>query len=403
MKKTPSDSEHPRLQEQVELADIFRLYADDYRRSHALSYEQLKVMHHIQICRTAKLGGHVEQCDQCAFEQIAYNSCRDRHCPKCQTLTKEKWLNDRKAELLPCSYFHLVFTLPHDLNPIILSNKRTTLNILFAAVNQTLQAFAKDPQWRLEGRLGFISVLHTWSQTLIDHFHLHCLIPAGALAFTKDKWIPANEKYLFKITSLALAFKKCYLKLLFNAYLKDELVIPKKTAALKSRKNFQQLINAVSKSRWIAYAKRPFAGPNQVLEYLGRYTHRVAISNNRIICIDNGRVTFTYKDRQNENETKKMTLDADEFIRRFLLHVLPTGLMKIRYFGFLSHTNKKKDIALIRKLIDPDVTLPEKINESISEMMLRLTGVDISCCPQCKKGKMTRIGKLPKPDLCNSS
>jgi hypothetical protein len=379
----------------VELADMFRRYAEAFQRSHAVSYQQLKVMHHIQICRTAELGGHVEQCDQCGFEQIAYNSCRDRHCPKCQTLTKEQWLNDRKAELLGCSYFHLVFTLPHALNPIILSNKKTTVNILFAAVNQTLQAFAKDPQWRLEGRLGFISVLHTWSQTLIDHFHLHCLIPAGALAFTKDRWIPANENYLFKITSLAKEFKKRYLKLLLNSYLKHQLVFTKKTAPLASTQNFQQLINFVSKKRWIAYAKRPFAGPQQVLEYLGRYTHRVAITNNRIISIDNGRITFTYKDRQKDDEIKKMTLDADEFIRRFLLHVLPKGLIKIRYFGFLSHTNKKEQIRLIRKLIDSDATLPQKINESVKEMMLRLTGIDISCCPQCKKGKMIRIRKLP--------
>ena len=395
MKKTHNDSTVSKNQQQLELADIFRLYADDFRRSHAVSYQQLKVMRHIKICRTAKLGGHVEQCDQCAFEQIAYNSCRDRHCPKCQTLTKEKWLNDRKAELLPCSYFHLVFTLPHKLNPIVLSNKRTTLNILFAAVNQSLQAFAKDPQWRLEGRLGFISVLHTWSQTLIDHFHLHCLIPAGALSFTKDRWIPASNKYLFKITSLAKEFKKRYLKLLTDAYLKDQLIFTKKTAALEHKQNFQQLINRVSKTKWIAYAKRPFAGPQQVLEYLGRYTHRVAISNNRIVSIDNGKVTFTYKDRQNNDEITKMTLDADEFIRRFLLHVLPKGLIKIRYFGFLAHTNKKKDIPLIRKLIDPQATFPEKITESISEMMLRLTGIDISCCPQCKKGKMIRIRKLP--------
>jgi hypothetical protein len=402
MKKPHNDSALCRLQE-VELADIFRLYADDYRRSHAMSYQQLKVMHHIEICRTAVLGGHVEQCDQCAFEQIAYNSCRDRHCPKCQTLTKEQWLNDRKSELLPCGYFHLVFTLPHDLNPIILSNKRITLNILFTAVNQSLQAFAKDPQWRLEGRLGFISVLHTWSQTLIDHFHLHCLIPAGALSFKKDRWIPAKETFLFKISSLAKQFRKRYLKLLVNAYLKGELIFTQKTARLKSKHAFQQLIKALSKTRWIAYAKRPFAGPDQVLEYLGRYTHRVAISNNRIISIDNGRVTFAYRDRQKDNQIKKMTLNAHEFIRRFLLHVLPKGLMKIRYFGFLSHTLKKKDIALIRKLIDPDARLPEKINESIGEMMLRLTGIDISCCPQCKKGKMIRIRKLPKPDLFNSS
>ena len=403
MRKTHNDSMVPKNQEQVELADIFRLYGDDYRRSYAVSYEQLKVMHHIEICRTAELGGHVEQCDRCAFEQIAYNSCRDRHCPKCQTLAKEQWLNDRKAELLGCSYFHLVFTLPHDLNPIILSNKKTTVNILFAAVNQSLQAFAKDPQWRLEGRLGFISVLHTWSQTLIDHFHLHCLIPAGALSFKKDRWIPARDSFLFKITSLSKEFRKRYLKLLLSAYLKDRLVFSKKTAALESKQNFQQLINSVSNTKWIAYAKRPFAGPQQVLEYLGRYTHRVAISNNRIISIDNGRVTFTYRDRQKDNEIKKMTLVADEFIRRFLLHVLPKGLMKIRYFGFLSHTNKKEQIPLIRNLIDPYATLPEKINESINEMMLRLTGIDITCCPQCKKGKMIRIRKLSIEDDLNSS
>ena len=403
MNNTNNDSLAPKKQNQVELADIFRLYADDYRRSHTVSYQQLKVMHHIQICRTAELGGHVEQCNQCAFEKIAYNSCRDRHCPKCQTLAKEQWLNDRKAELLGCSYFHLVFTLPHKLNPIILSNKKTTLTILFAAVNQTLQAFAKDPQWRLQGRLGFISVLHTWSQTLIDHFHLHCLIPAGALAFTKDRWIPAKDNFLFKITSVALEFRKQYLKLLLNAYLKGELIFTQKTASLNSRHTFQQLIISVSKKKWIAYAKRPFAGPQQVLEYLGRYTHRVAISNNRIISIDNGRITFTYKDRQKDDEIKKMTLDASEFIRRFLLHVLPKGLMKIRYFGFLSHTNKKEQIPLIRKLIDPDLTLPEKINESINEMMFRLTGIDISCCPQCKKGKMIRIRKLPIEDDLNSS
>ena len=402
MKKTQNNSLAPKDKEQVELADIFNRYGDDYRRSHAVSYEQLKAMHHIEICRTAKLGGHVEQCDRCGFEQIAYNSCRDRHCPKCQTMAKEQWLNDRKAELLPASYFHLVFTLPHDLNAIILSNKRTTLNILFAAVNETLKAFAKDPQWRLCGQLGFISVLHTWSQTLMDHFHLHCLIPAGALSFTKDSWIPARGRYLFKITSLAKEFRKRYLKLLFNAYLKDKLTFTKKTAALESEEAFRQLIDALSKTKWITYAKRPFAGPEQVLEYLGRYTHRVAISNYRIIAIDNGSVTFTYRDRKQDNEIKEMTLDAHEFIRRFLLHVLPKGLIKIRYFGFLAHTNKKEEIPLIRKLIDPEATLPQKMKETICEMMLRLTGIDITCCPKCMKGKMIKIRKLPKNDL-NSS
>ena len=382
--------------EQWEVADIFRLYGNTYRQSNALPYEKIKVMHHIEVCRTAELGGHVQRCDQCDFEQIAYNSCRDRHCPKCQCLVKEQWLNDRKAELLPCGYFHLVFTLPHDLNPIILCNKKITLQILFAAVSETLQAFAKDPQWRLEGQLGFISVLHTWSQTLMDHFHLHCLIPAGAFSFTKDRWIPAKESFLFRIESLAKAFKNCYLQKLQSAYQNQKLIFPGNTAHLASQKGFQKLISSLFEAKWIAYAKRPFAGPEQVLEYLGRYTHRVAISNNRIISIDKGNVTFKYQDRERNNETRIMTLDAHEFIRRFLLHILPRGFMKIRYFGFLAHKNKNETIALLRKLIDPQATLPEKMKETITEMMLRLTGTDITCCPKCGKGKMIMVRKLPR-------
>jgi len=386
--------------ENLEVADIFRLYGDTYRQSNSLPYEQIKVMHHIELCRTAKLGGHIEQCEQCGFEQIAYNSCRDRHCPKCQCLVKEQWLNERKAELLPCGYFHFVFTLPHDLNPIILCNKRITLQILFTSVSETLQAFAKDPQWRLEGQLGFIAVLHTWSQTLMDHFHLHCLIPAGALSFIKDRWIPAKESFLFRIESLAKAFKKCYLQKLQTAYQNEKLIFPGNTAHYQSQQEFEKLIQSLSKVQWIAYAKRPFAGPQQVLEYLGRYTHRVAISNNRILSIDNGKVTFTYQDRERNSEIRTMTLHAHEFIRRFLLHVLPTGFMKIRYFGFLSHKNKQQAIALLRQLIDPDAKLPEKIVETIIDMMLRLTGKDITCCPKCGKGKMKIIKKLPR-QYCN--
>ena len=381
--------------EKPEVADIFRLYGDDYRKFNSLSYEQNKVMHHIEICRTAALGGHAEQCDQCKFKRISYNSCRDRHCPKCQTLVKERWLNDRKAELLPCGYFHLVFTLPHDLNPIILCNKRITLNILFAAVKETLQAFAKDPQWRLEGQLGMIAVLHTWSQTLIDHFHLHCLIPAGALSFAKDKWVSSRAKYLFAIGSLAKEFRKRYLRCLKKANRDGELIFPGNTAVFKSDQVFNRLIGSLSAVKWIAYAKRPFAGPEQVLEYLGRYTHRVAISNNRIISIDNDEVIFIYRDRKRKNQTRTMSLPVDEFLRRFLLHVLPKGFMKIRYFGFLANTNKKQTIPLIRRLINSKAELPEKTNETIEEMMLRLTGTDITCCPECGKGKMRKIKKFP--------
>jgi len=379
-----------------EVADVFRLYGEKYRHTHSLSYEQMKAMHHIKVCRSAELGGHVEHCDHCGFERISYNSCRDRHCPKCQTLVKERWMGDRKAELLPCGYFHLVFTLPHELNPLILSNKRVTLTILFTAVNDTLKAFAKDPTWHLHGKIGFIAVLHTWSQTLKDHFHLHCLIPAGVLSFKKDRWIPAHEAFLFRIESLAKEFKKRYLHYLTTAYRKATLIFPGTTAEYESPQGFAKLFASLSEATWIAYAKHPFAGPSQVLEYLGRYTHRVAITNNRILSIDNGKVTFTYRDRERNNKIRVMTLAAEEFIRRFLLHILPAGFMKIRYFGFLAHKNKQQVVALIRTLIDPRAKVPEKIKETVLEMMLRLTGTDITCCPKCRKGKMIIIKKVPR-------
>ena len=236
----------------------------------------------------------------------------------------------------------------------------------------------------------------------MDHFHLHCLIPAGVLSFKKDNWIPAHESFLFKIESLAKEFKKRYLDYLTTAYRKGELIFPGNTARFESPQEFAHLLESLLEATWIAYAKRLFAGPEQVLEYLGRYTHRVAITNNRILSILNGEVTFTYRDWQNNNEIRTRIRAADEFIRRVLLHVLPYGFMKIRYFGFLAHTNKKQAVALIRKLIDPDMTLPEKIKETVSEMMLRLTGKDITCCPKCRKGKMIIIKKLPRL-YCNSS
>jgi hypothetical protein len=379
-----------------EVADIFRVYGNDYLKNKSLPHSHKKVMHHITVCRTAELGGHIEQCDSCGFQRNAYNSCRDRHCPKCQCLVKEKWLNDRKAELLPCGYFHLVFTLPHELNPIILCNKTVTLAILFAAVSSTLQAFARDPQWRLEGQLGFIAVLHTWSQTLMDHFHLHCLVPAGALSFDKTRWVSARESYLFKVESLAKELRKRYLQKLEEAFVAEKLIFPGNTKIYGCRRKFKTLIQSLFQITWIVYAKRPFAGPEQVLEYLGRYTHRVAISNNRIVSIKNDKVTFTYKDRKRNDEVKTMALDANEFIRRFLLHVLPEGFMKIRYFGFLANTNKKECIPLLRKLIDPSAGLSQKTTETLQEMMLRLTGEDITCCPQCQKGRMVKVQMLPK-------
>ena len=379
-----------------EVADLFRSYGNQYRNKNAVSAQQYKVMKRIEICRTAALGGHVEACDQCGHTRNAYNSCRDRHCPKCQTMVKEKWLNNRKAELVPCPYFHNVFTLPHELKSLIMVNKRIMLALLFTAVKETLQVFARDPQWRIEGQLGFISVLHTWNQKLMDHFHLHCIIPAGALSYDRKKWINASRNYLFKVESLAKEFQKRYLNKLEKAYRKNTLSFHGKAERYKDEKQFMGLLSVVWDTQWITYAKQPFGGPEQVLEYLGRYTHRVAITNNRISAIENGSVRFSYRDRSDDNKEKELTISADEFIRRFLLHVLPSGFTKIRYYGFLAHANKKSCIGLIRTLIGVPSADAHKLVESVQQMMLRLTGVDICCCPQCGEGTMVYVRPIAR-------
>jgi len=374
------------------VANIFRQYGNQYRHKNRVNAQQYKVMKRIELCRSAALGGHVEACDTCGHTRNAYNSCRDRHCPKCQTLVKEKWLNNRKAELLPCTYFHTVFTLPHELNPLIMVNKRLMLALLFTAVKETLQVFARDPQWRIEGQLGFISVLHTWNQKLMDHVHLHCIIPAGALSFDRKKWIAARKKYLFRVQSLAKEFRKRYLAKLEKLYHKKSLSFYGRAARYRDEKQFLELIERLRDTQWITYAKQPFGGPEQVLEYLGRYTHRVAITNNRILAVDDGSVQFRYRDRSDDNKEKRLAVSGEEFIRRFLLHVLPRGFTKIRYFGFLAHANKNICIPLIRALIGTIKDYAEKLVESVQEMMLRLTGVDIGCCPKCGQGTMV-VGK----------
>jgi hypothetical protein len=323
-----------------ELADIFRLYGEEYRRSHAMTANQRKVMAAITCCRTAQLGGHSEICEKCGTVRNCYNSCRNRHCPKCQAMTKEEWLTNRKQELLPCGYFHMVFTVPHALNPLILANRRELLDCLFAAVRNSLFAFAADPLWKLEGKPGLLTILHTWSQTLMDHFYIHCLIPAGGLSLDGRRWTPSNGKFLFRVQSLAKEFKNQYLAMVSARLM--QLRLPEQS---------DELLRLAREQTWIVYAKKPFAGPEPVLEYLGRYTHRIAISNHRIKAINNGKVTFIYKNRQNDNKIKKMTLSAGEFIRRFLLHVLPFRFMKIRYYGFLANSCKRKAVLLIRRLI----------------------------------------------------
>jgi hypothetical protein len=262
------------------------------------------------------------------------------------------------------------------------------LGALSAQVNEVLQRFAKDPQWRLKGQIGFLAVLHTWSQTLMDHFHLHCLVPAGVLRSDK-RWIAARKKYLFKSKSLAKAFRHQYIQNLCALNENGKLKFAGNTAQLSSPQVFGKMVAQLKQKDWIVYAKRPFAGPQQVLDYLGRYTHRVAISNHRIVALENGRVTFTYRDRSDNNQKKSMTLDAVEFIRRFLLHVLPDGFVKIRYFGFMAHRNRKKSITLIRKLIDSGTQI-EIRQETVVEMMIRVAGIDITLCPRCGKSRFKR-------------
>ena len=374
------------------MADVFRLHGSEYRHGNSLPLSHLKVMHSIEVCRTAHLGGHIEKCDSCGFEQHAYNSCRNRHCPKCQTLTRAKWLEARKSELLPAGYFHTVFTLPHELNPLALCNKKVVYDILFKAASETLAQFGKN---NLDGKLGFLCILHTWDQTLLDHFHLHCVIAGGALSFDKNKWIPARENFLFSVRALSMVFRAKFTDYLKKAFSNNGLIFPGKTLPLADEKEFFKFIKTLKQKSWIVYCKKPFAGPEQVLDYIGRYTHRVAISNNRIINVANGNVTFAYRDRKNNDTLKTMTLKAEDFTRRFLLHVLPDGFMRIRHFGFLANRYKKENIKRCRELLSVTEQIPEPVKKNTQELMVELTGVDISLCPCCKKGSMIIVDEIP--------
>lgn len=374
-----------------ELADIFREYGPEYRQSHSLPLTHLKVMRAIEICRTAALGGHLYQCNSCDFQKPVFDSCRNRHCPKCQSLAKARWLEDRKAELLPVPYFHLVFTLPHQLNPLALSNKKIIYHMLFKAVSETLLEFGRT---HLKGKIGFICVLHTWDQTMGDHFHLHCLIPAGALSSDLTQWIAADEKFLFSVKAFGLVFRGKFLDLLKQAFAGGRLQIHGRTSHLAEPRAFRCLVRSLYDKQWVVYAKRPFSSPQHVLDYLGRYTHRVAISNNRILSVDQGRVPFSYRDRRDHNKLKSMTLDADEFIRRFLLHVLPDRFMRIRAFGFLANRSKKHDLAQCRQLLDVEQPLTERVKKSCRQLLIELTGNDPFRCLQCNNGTMVPIASL---------
>jgi Putative transposase/Transposase zinc-binding domain len=370
-----------------ELADIFRSHGESYRRAHRLPPSHLKVMRAVEVCRTQVLGGHLKKCDTCGFEHPTYNSCRNRHCPKCQSLAKVKWLQKQTSELLPVGYFHLVFTLPHELNRLILANKKILLALLFKAVSETLLEFGHT---RFKGTLGIIAVLHTWDQMIKDHFHLHCLIPAGALSFDQRRWIAARKNFLFPVTALSIVFRAKFLDLLKEASEQAKLKSLAQTASAES-----VAIKRLRKKNWVVYAKKPFGCPQTVLDYLGRYTHRVALSNDRILKVENGEVTLSYRDRKDGDRKKTLPLEAHEFIRRFLLHVLPDGFMRIRHFGFLANRAKKHALAQCRKLLKLDAALPEISEKSAHDLLLELTGIDVNRCLSCHQGTMIVVAELP--------
>ena len=380
-----------------ELADIFRRHGQAYREAHRLSAVQLNAMRRIELCRTATLGGHLDRCDRCGHERNSYNSCCDRHCPKCQTLAKERWLEARQAELLPVPYFHSVFALPHDLNTLVLDNKVLLYNMLFSTVAEVLQEFAANPRWKLNGRLGFIAVLHTWSQTLLDHFHLHCLIPAGALSHDGTSWNSCpDETFLFDVRALGARFRGRFLAALKDAYKRGDLRF-RRAGHLAAPRAFYGLIARLYRKNWVVYCKKPLRGPRHVLDYLARYTHRVAISNHRIRSLTDSRVTFSYRDRADHGRTKRMTLPADEFIRRFLLHVLPHGFRRIRHFGFLASAAKRHALPIIQEALGSTKPTPVAMPSlSVRELMQELTGIDISLCPHCGEGTMIKTLLLPR-------
>lgn len=377
-----------------DLADILKMHIGDYRSRHKLHPDHFNVVSDIMKCRTPALGGHLHRCSNCYGEITLYNSCRNRHCPTCQTLTKAAWLEARKKELLPVPYVHSVFTLPHEINPVALCNKRVVYGMLFNAVSGTLLSFGKNPRNRLGGKIGIIAVLHTWTQKLEDHIHLHCVIPAGALSEDGERFTVSKNGFLFPVKALSKVFRGKFMALFKEAYAKGRLVFPGKTEHTGTPEGFADFEKKLRKKSWVVYSKKPFKGPEDVLGYIARYTHRVAISNHRIVSCRNGRVTFMYRNRK-ENKTCTETLHAEEFIRRFLLHVLPGKFMRIRHFGLFANRNRRKNIERCRTLLGLHGSIPFHPNPSVHEAMLTLTGKDILACPFCKKGKLAKVAVIP--------
>jgi len=377
----------------VELADIVRAHGATFRATHRLCGVQHQALRAIEGCRTAALGGELRQCDACGTQRYVYHSCRNRHCPKCQTRAKERWLADRRAELLPVPYYHLVFTLPHELNALVQGNPRAIYTMLFAAASETLIEFGRNPRW-LGGEIATTLVLHTWGQTLSQHLHVHGLVAGGALS-GEGTWLRARRGFLFPVKALSPVFRGKFLAALGTALTGGRLTLWGSTAAIGEPHAQRALLADLRAKPWVVYAKRPFAGPEQVLEYLGRYTHRTALSNERLVSFDARTVRFRYKDTAHDRARKTMTLDAQEFLRRFALHVLPRGFNRIRHYGLLANRNKRALLAKARAALHAPAPTPAPAPaESVTAFWQRVASLDIERCPHCHRGTLRVVATL---------
>ena len=385
----------------LELADIFRQHGPAYRQAHDLPWHQQRLMQAIEECRTPALGSVVEWCDHCQYTHIQYRSCRNRHCPKCQGLARARWLQQRQAELLPSEYFHVVFTVPAALAAIAFYNKEVVYQILFRAAAQTLLTIAADPQ-RLGVEIGFFAILHSWGQNLHFHPHLHCVVPGGGLSPTADRWIHGRRRFLLPVKVLSARFRRLFLEALQQAYDAGQLQFFGELAGLSDPAAFASYLAPLQYSKWVVYAKAPWGGPPQVLEYLGRYTHRVAISNRRLLALEDGQVTFEWKDYR-DGQLKRMTVSADEFLRRFLLHTLPSGFQRIRYYGFLANCHRAARLQLCRRLLaTPTAELLPRPSD-YRDFYLRLTGTNLRLCPHCGNPLLRLALPKPRPGAVDTS
>jgi hypothetical protein len=372
----------------LEVADVFRQHEQEFsgRWSRVLSFHQIRAFRDICACQTGELGAHVQRCDHCSHEITAFNSCRNRHCPKCQAGTREKWLEARSRELLPVPYCHVVFTLPARLSALTLSNPQAIYNLLFQTVAETLLTVAADPR-RLGARIGFLAVLHTWNQKLLHHPHLHCLIPAGGISPDGTRWIPSRKRFFLPVRVLSRMFRGKFLALLGAALRKKKLRLPE---TLSSSTEIDRFLRQLRGLDWIVYAKPPLRAEH-VIRYLARYTHRVAISNGRLVSLSEGRVTFRWRDSADGNRQKLTTVNSDEFVRRFLLHVLPRGFVKIRHFGFLANRNRRVALAFCRLLLRSQEATPGDTRPSSTDRK----------CPVCRVGILHTITLIPAAELAS--